>query len=67
MDTYIVRVYRRAGAAPHLVGVVEEIGVEGRRAFHGPDELWAILASPLTRPVARPGAPRRQPTRGSRR
>jgi hypothetical protein len=32
---------------PHtLVGVVEEVGVEGNKAFTGLEELWKILNSP---------------------
>lgn len=44
MDNYVVRIYRRDTKNPGLlVGVVEEVGVEGNRAFHSLDELWAIL------------------------
>lgn len=46
MDNYVVRIYRRDTKNPGLlVGVVEEAGVEGKRAFHNLDELWAILRS----------------------
>ncbi|MBI5755932.1 MAG: hypothetical protein HZA12_03315 [Nitrospirae bacterium] len=46
MDNYVVRIYRRDTKNPGLlVGVVEEVGVEGNRAFHNLDELWAILIS----------------------
>lgn len=55
MDTYVVRIYRREGKNPHrLVGVVEEVGVEGKKAFRTLDELWAILAVPRGR-VSRSG------------
>jgi hypothetical protein len=44
MKTYIVRIYRFEDKKPfNLVGVVEEVGVEGRKAFSNYDELWNIL------------------------
>jgi len=43
---YIVRIYRFEKNNPrHLVGVVEEIGVKGKKAFTNYDELWEILIS----------------------
>ena len=46
MDTYVIRIYRRDESDPRiLVGVVEEVGVEGNRAFGNLDELWFILNS----------------------
>ena len=46
MNTYVVRVYRSEQDKRHLlVGVVEEVGVEGKRAFNNLDELWTILNS----------------------
>jgi len=45
--TYIVRVYRFARDNPRrLVGVVEEIGRKGKKAFTGYLELWEILNLP---------------------
>jgi hypothetical protein len=42
--TYIVRVYRFSRDNPRrLVGVVEEIGRNGKKAFTGYQELWEIL------------------------
>jgi hypothetical protein len=42
--TYIVRHYRFKKNKPlSLMGVVEEVGVNGRRAFNHYDELWDIL------------------------
>ena len=42
--TYIVRVYRFKKNRPRSVmGVVEEVGVKGRKAFSHYDELWDIL------------------------
>ena len=44
MNSYIVRIYRRAENNPHmLVGVVEEIGKVEKRAFNNLHELWNIL------------------------
>jgi hypothetical protein len=42
---YIVRIYRFDKKNPrHLVGVVEEIGIKGKKAFTNYDELWEILS-----------------------
>ncbi len=44
MDNYIVRIYRREKDDPRLlVGLVEEVGVSGRKAFNSLDDLWEIL------------------------
>jgi hypothetical protein len=44
MNSYLVRIYRRAEDNPRmLVGVVEEIGKAEKRAFNSLDELWDIL------------------------
>jgi hypothetical protein len=46
VDNYIVRIYRRRENDPRiLVGVVEEVGVGGNKAFTNLDELWSILNS----------------------
>jgi hypothetical protein len=46
-EDYIIRIYRRDKKNPTLiVGTVEKVGVEGKRAFENFDELWAILTSP---------------------
>lgn len=46
LDNYVIRIYRREKNDPRiLVGVVEEVGVEGNRAFTNLDELWFILSS----------------------
>lgn len=43
---YIVRIYRLDKKNPrHLVGVVEEVGVKGKKAFTNYEELWEILIS----------------------
>ena len=47
MKTYIVRIYRFEDENPfNLVGVVEEVGVEGRKGFTNYEELWSILKTP---------------------
>jgi len=45
MNSYLVRIYRKADNNPRvLVGVVEEVGVKGKKAFHNFYELWDILS-----------------------
>ena len=45
MNSYIVRIYRQDKDKPRLlVGVVEEVGVKGKKAFTNLDELWGILS-----------------------
>ncbi len=44
MNSYLVRIYRKAENNPRmLVGVVEEPGVKEKKAFHNLQELWDIL------------------------
>jgi len=44
MTSYLVRIYRKAENNPRvLVGVVEEPGVNGKKAFTNLYELWGIL------------------------
>jgi hypothetical protein len=44
LQNYVLRIYRREKNDPRiLVGVVEEVGVEGNKAFSNADELWSIL------------------------
>ena len=44
MNSYVVRIYRKADNNPRLlVGVVEEVGKDGKKAFHTLYELWDIL------------------------
>jgi hypothetical protein len=46
LENFVLRIYRRGKNDPRiLVGVVEEVGVEGNRAFSNVDELWFILNS----------------------
>lgn len=43
MEDYIVRIYRRKEKNGGLFGVVEEVGVEGRKAFRSMPELVRLL------------------------
>jgi predicted transcriptional regulator YdeE len=44
--SYIVRIYRCEKDKPRrFVGVVEEVGIPGRKAFKNIEELWDILTS----------------------
>jgi len=44
--SYIIHIYRFQKNKPKaLVGVVEEIGTKGKKAFTNYDELWEILNS----------------------
>jgi len=46
LATYIVRLYRFQKNKPRsLMGVVEEVGAKGKKAFTNYDELWDILNS----------------------
>jgi hypothetical protein len=46
LASYVVRVYRFGKNQPHnLVGVVEEAGIKGKKAFTSLTELWAIISS----------------------
>lgn len=45
LATYIVRIYRlRKDKSRGILGVVEQVGVKGRKAFTDCDELWEILS-----------------------
>ena len=49
LDNYVLRIYRRVENNPRiLVGVVEEVGAEGNKAFTNLEELWKILNLPKT-------------------
>lgn len=58
MDSYIVRIYRRAWRdRSTVVGIVEQVGVAERRSFTDRDELWRILTSAARRATRkRPGS-----------
>ena len=44
MNSYLVRIYRKAEDNPRmLIGVVEEVGEKEKKAFNSLNELWDIL------------------------
>jgi hypothetical protein len=44
VQTYIVKIYRqRPDSHRSIVGMVEEVGVNGKKAFNTYDELWEIV------------------------
>ncbi len=43
VEDYIVRIYRRKEENGGLFGVVEEVGVEGKKAFRSMEELVRLL------------------------
>ncbi|MCU0578722.1 MAG: hypothetical protein MUF69_04160 [Desulfobacterota bacterium] len=44
VSNYIIRIYRCEKDRPKsLVGIVEEAGEKGKKAFQSYDELWEIL------------------------
>ncbi len=43
MESYVIRIYRRATASPEVVGVVEAIDQNLVRKFHTLEELVEIL------------------------
>lgn len=57
MDNYIVRIYRREKDNPRLlVGLVEEVGFKGKKAFNTLDDLWEILNAKKKLPKPKKGA-----------
>jgi len=54
--SYIIHIYRFKKNNPRaLVGVVEEVGAKGKKAFTNYDELWEILSSPTSLPSSLQG------------
>ena len=50
LANYVVRIYRFEENNPRaLVGLVEEVGQKGKKAFTNFDELWEILNPPKRR------------------
>jgi hypothetical protein len=46
VNSYIVRIYRQNKKDPQkLVGIVEEVGVKGKRGFVNIEDLWDILCA----------------------
>ena len=47
LKDYVLRIYsREKNDSRKLVGIVEEVGAGGNRAFSNLDELWSILNPP---------------------
>lgn len=60
METYVLRIYRREDGIPHrIIGIVEESGVEGMKAFTCLEELWRILIT--APPGKKAGKPFKKP------
>lgn len=52
MENYIIRIYRQDRKKPRLlVGTIEEVGQEGKKAFTNYDELWDILNPPAGKDI----------------
>jgi hypothetical protein len=52
LRNYILRIYRYENKRPDkLVGIVEEVGAEGKKAFTNMDELWEIVSHTVKRPI----------------
>ena len=59
MDSYVVRIYRRAGSKLRiLVGTVEVAGTDRKMAFSNIEELWEILRRRKGRDFCAPPSPR---------
>jgi hypothetical protein len=59
MDSYVIRIYRRAGAKSRiLVGTVEAAGTEKKLGFSNIEELWEILRRRNGRDLCAPRSPR---------
>jgi len=59
LKDYVIRTYRREKNSPRILrGMVEEVGVEGNKAFSNLDELWSILNSSKAK-AARAKRPRK--------
>jgi len=44
MKKYIITIYRVEKDKPRsIIGVVEEVGMQGKKAFNTYDELWEVL------------------------
>lgn len=52
VENYIIRIYRQDRKKPRLlVGTIEEVGQEGKKAFTNYDELWDILNPPAGKDI----------------
>ena len=60
MDSYVVRIYRRAGRRSRiLIGTVEAPGTGRKTAFSNIEELWEILRRRKGRDLCAPPSSRR--------
>jgi len=60
MDSYVVRIYRHAGAKSRiLIGTVEAAGTDKRMGFSNIEELWEILRHRKGGDLCDPPSPRR--------
>ena len=62
MEDYIVRIYRRRAEDGGLFGVVEEVGIEGKKAFRSMAELMRLLQGGAHEAGAGSGAAHADPT-----
>ena len=62
MEDYIVRIYRRRAEEGGLFGVVEEVGIEGKKAFRSMAELVRLLQGYPHEAGSGSGAPHADPT-----
>jgi len=61
MDSYVVRIYRRAGRKSRiLIGTVEAAGTRRKMAFSNIEELWEILRRRKARDLCAPPSLRRR-------
>jgi len=61
MDSYVVRIYRRAGRKSRiLIGTAEVAGAEKRLGFSNIEELWEILGRRKGRDLCAPASPLRR-------
>ena len=61
MDSYVVRIYRRAGRKSRiLIGTAEMAGAGRKMAFSNIEELWEILRRRKVRDLYAPPSPRRR-------
>jgi len=62
VEDYIVRIYRRREEEGGLFGVVEEVGIEGKKAFRSMAELERLLQGGPHEAGAGSGAAHADPT-----
>jgi hypothetical protein len=63
MESFVIRIYRRAEAGqPTVVGTLEAIATGERTAFHSPAELLALVEGDILCPKSGAGAARGEET-----